>query len=477
MLHSNEPEKNANQATRLYLRPPVYGKYDERRETGQYGVTDLANTITKRGCFNAIMHYLLPSEAACMKQTRKLFGDAVETASEQIVRHLHALHYSRVPLPLPVAAVGGGGGGGGGSTWTRYLHELTTNKSHKLLLMGGGDGYESDTTNRVDMMVIDDEGTKISWQACAPMIKKRFCHAAYYCQGQVLSVNSDDGDNADGDNPDGQGTCERYDVLSQTAVELEHTLPIPDLRGVSMAELDGKVFVIGGKYKDATTDRYVASDRVFCLDMNRGQAGKWIEQEARLITRRFGAAAATYQGKVWLAGGCNQNLGHLSSIEVFDPLVGSWQPAGYLTRGQVGSIALFVIENDLFAAGCNYSIGMWVAKRDGQTGAWQLVSELNDGERNSCGLAACGSTIYFLGGYNSRSNKNWNSFDTRTNKWASQQEQYRDVATRQLPRTFNGGQAVCITPSEQLLGLSTWTSYPDFVHCQEEEEVEEEEDK
>jgi len=351
------------------------------------------------------------------------------------------------------------------------LHELATNKSHKLLIMGGYD-VGANVSNRVDMMVIDDEGTKISWQSCAPMIKKRFLNAAYYCQGQILSVSSQDGFGADG-----PGTSELYDVLSQTAVELEHKLPIPNLYAVAMAELDGKAFAIGGRisdrrYRDVASRRHVISDRVFCLDnkRHRGQAGTWIEQEARLITARRDAAAATYQGKVWLAGGCYSNGQLSSSIEVFDPLVGSWQAAGDLTKARYGSIALFVIKDDLFAAGGTDEEGMWVERRDGQTGAWQLMSEHDDGYRGGCALAACGSIIYFLGGNSSSTSKSWNSFDTRTNKWASQQEQYRDEATRQLPSAFLGGQAVCITPSEQLSGLGTWTSYPDFVRREEEEE-------
>ena len=51
---------------------------------------------------------------------------------------------------------------------------------------------------------------------------------------------------------------------------------------------------------------------------------------------------------------------------------------------------------------------------------------------------------------------NWNSFDTQTNTWASQEEQYQDVATRQLPREFTSGQAVCITPDEQLAVLARY---------------------
>jgi len=454
---ASRAEERTYQATRLYLIPPVFDEHDERQDTGDYGLMHLAITITKCRCFAAIIHFLLPSEAARVLQARKIFGSAVEAAEEQIVRHLHKLYFSRVPLPLPVAAVGGGGGGGGGSTWTRYLHDLITNKSHKVLLMGGFK-LTNGSTNQVDMMVIDDEGT-ITWEKCAPMIKKRSSHSAYYCQGQVLAVSSYAGGGFNG-----PGTTEFYDVLSQLSVQLEHALPIPNLCDFAMAELNGKAFVIGGSYYDNTTHQHIRSDRVFYLNMDEKQADGWIEQNARPIKHRnYGppVAAATYQGKLWLAGAGDLRR----SIKVFDPDVGSWQTAGNLTRERTGSIALFVINDDLFAAGEASNV-MWIEKRDGQTGAWQLVSELDDRNRKGCSLVACGSTIYFLGG-NSGTNKSWNSFDMRKNIWASQQEQYRNKATRQLPRSFTHCQAVCITPTEQLLGLSTWTSYPDFVHHQD----------
>jgi hypothetical protein len=441
-------DNRAYQATRLYSTPPVFGEHDERRETGDYGLMHLVITITKRRCFNLVVYFLPPSEVARLLQVCKRFSSVVEAAEEQLVMHLHALYFSHVPLLVA-----------GGRKWTRCLHDLT-NKSHKLLIIGGYDGLR--VTNRVDMMVIDDIGT-ISWQACNPMTKNRWFYSTYYCQGEVLSVSSC--------GHDGQGTGERYDVLSQTAVELEHDLPIQDLWGVAIAQLDGKAFAIGGDYKDAANRKRVELDvdRVFCLDnkRHRGQAGTWIEQEARLITGRSGGAAATYQGKVWLAGGRDDYGRLLSSIEVFDPVVGSWQAAGNLTMARFCISHLFVIKDALFAAGCTSydSEGMWVEKRDAQTGTWQLLSRLNDGNRDDCALAACGSTIYFLGGNRGSSTfKSWNSFDTRTSTWASQQEQYRDEATRQLPRIFNRAQAVCITPSEQISGLCTWTSYPDFVH-------------
>ena len=330
--------------------------------------------------------------------------------------------------------------------------ENNEDNEDKILIMGGF--FDQSLTNSVDMMVIDKEDAKISWRECKPMIKPRIGHSAYYYHGEVLSVCSDNRfSNCEGIN-------ERYDVLSQKAVVLEHKLPIPDLCDVAMAELDGKVFVIGGKYYDFTTGLEVKSNRVFCLD----EGDTWIEQERKLNTARDCAAAATYQGKMWLAGGLDGNRRPLSSVEVFGPhdplhpLVRSWQEVGNLTKARQGSIALFVIKDDLFAAGVDPEAGstpagrvtpndvMWIEKRDGQTGAWRHVSAINDPIRYGCALAACGSIIYFLGGRVAHCAESWDSFDTIKRTWASQQEQYRDEATRKLPRDFSFGQAVCITP-------------------------------
>jgi hypothetical protein len=432
--------KEANrvyQATRAYANAPVFPEHDERHKTHEYALTHLAQTITKKPILHNIGSFLDGADLGRLSQTRKVIGN--ELREDAIAKAIHQQCFSRIPFESMVKAKGD-------RTWTGYLPELVNDRSHKILIMGGSINTQFSTnpqfsTNRVDMMIINDGN--IEWKMCAPMIKNRenLTYSAYYCQGQVLSVDGD---------MDGRYSSERYDVLSQTAVEHEHMQPTTNVHRVAIVELDGKAFAIGGVYRDAAR-QFVFSDRVSSLDMS--QAGAWIE-EARLITGRSGAAAATYQGKVWVAGGYGNGQA-LSSVEVFDPVVGLWQAAGDLTKARYGRIALFAIKDDLFAAGSNFD-GMYVEKRDMQTGAWQLVSELNDCIRTDCALAACGSTIYFFGGFNFFVKKTWDSFDTHTSMWASQQEQYRDVSTRQLPREFCNGQAVCITPDEQLAVLSEY---------------------
>jgi len=70
--------------------------------------------ITKRPIFHAIIHFLLPSEAAIVLQCRKVFVVQVEQAAEaEIDRHIQALELSQAAFSSPSS-----------SSNVRYLHYL-----------------------------------------------------------------------------------------------------------------------------------------------------------------------------------------------------------------------------------------------------------------------------------------------------------------------------------------------------------------
>jgi N-acetylneuraminic acid mutarotase len=393
------------------------------------GLIDIVSTVSYN--FDIIVHFLQPREAARLQQASKIFVLSVEAVEEQIVMFL------KKQLPwmfLPIRQTN--------LSFTHQLHELLSNKSKKILLMGGVN-ESIGVTNRVQIMVINDDGSNISWKTCVPMIKKRLGHLAIYHQGKILVASSD---------AVAKGTCEQYDVLLQKS-ETKQPLPIPNLCNFAMVELDSKTFIIGGEYQDA--DQCIISNRVFCLD-NTIHTDTWVEQ-AVTATARSGAVAVTYQGKIWLAGGYDGN-NRLSNIEIYDPLESSWQPAGNFINSQCySSFCLFVINDELFASG-GYWNSTWIIKRNKDTSVWELLSEIDDGYRDYCSMAACGTKIYFFGGYyQSRSNNTWNSYDTVTNIWASEEGQYQDKAKRHMPLGIANGKAVCITPNEELLALSNWS--------------------
>jgi len=495
----------------LCSKPPIFGEQDERRKTDNYGLVHMLLTIVYH--FNAVVSFLQPREAARLQQTRKIFISPIEEVEKQILMYLHQKYFPFTPFPsmservatsaaavvvadhakaeveaevaiddnkffsdadlnllLYNSTIGQIDEERNGMTYTHYLHEsmielaskeggmcyarclheLLTDTSHKILLIDGDGNKEN--IHRVDMMIINDD--KISWQACAPMIKKHRSYALIYNQGQVLAISN---------NEDDSFICDRYDVLSQTTVTLEQEFPIWNLSRFATAELDGKVFIIGGMFM---ADELVISDRVFCLDMNLGQECTWIELP-RLREPLFDAGATAYQGKIWLADS------YTSSIDVFDPFECIWKENSKLTKIRTsGSIGLFVINYDLFAAGATNSDGlidtlhmMWIEKYNKDTGNWELVCEYLDMNRNNCALAACGTKIYFFGGIDDESSIQFNSFDIITNTWTFDYEKKRQIMidgenrTYLLPRYFCQGQAVCITQNKELLALSTWTNF------------------
>jgi len=104
----------AYQATRAYSAPPILPERDERRATNDYGLVHLAMTITKQHVFHAIIHLLLPSEAALVLQCRKVFVSQVGRVIEaEVHRTLHALQHSPAAFPSTPPAYN-----------LRYLHYL-----------------------------------------------------------------------------------------------------------------------------------------------------------------------------------------------------------------------------------------------------------------------------------------------------------------------------------------------------------------
>ena len=161
------------------------------------------------------------------------------------------------------------------------------------------------------------------------------------------------------------------------------------------------------------------------------------ELEGRLNTARHSASVVTYQGKIWLAGGIDENVNHLSSIEVFDPQLGIWQILGNLSNLRGDGVHLFEINDDLYAAVGFYSQGMFVEKRNHETGLWELIGNINDGQRSNCSITVLNGKIYFFGGdiFEDCKKKfsSWNSFDPLTLKWASQEEFFLEKNSRKMP--------------------------------------------
>ena len=100
--------------------------------------------------------------------------------------------------------------------------------------------------------------------------------------------------------------------------ELTEPMPIPR-EGLAVVELEGKIYTIGGKNQPG----YSALGTVEIYDPLRNE---WSTGPS-LVNPRFFAAAASYDGKIFVFGGRNGN-NILHSSEMYDPENGAWEDIG-----------------------------------------------------------------------------------------------------------------------------------------------------
>ena len=80
-----------------------------------------------------------------------------------------------------------------------------------------------------------------------------------------------------------------------------------------VCSLDNRVYCIGGTYGPSGTK--------YCFRLNETES-KW-DRIANLQQGRFQAAVASFEGKIWVVGGCDA-WNPLRSVEIYDPSDNSW---------------------------------------------------------------------------------------------------------------------------------------------------------
>jgi N-acetylneuraminic acid mutarotase len=109
-------------------------------------------------------------------------------------------------------------------------------------------------------------------------------------------------------------TVQVYDIASDSW-ELGPPLPQPNNHGMA-ASVNGKVYLIGGQTSDASNQGYL--DTVYELDPAMGQ---WVEK-ARMPMARGAGVAVVHDGKIYVAGG---RPPHEQAFAVYDPATDSWE--------------------------------------------------------------------------------------------------------------------------------------------------------
>ncbi|HEY8471631.1 MAG TPA: S8 family serine peptidase [Natronosporangium sp.] len=184
----------------------------------------------------------------------------------------------------------------------------------------------------------------------------------------------------------------RYDAVAD---EWEHLpdVPGPVVNGVAVCEA-GKIHVLGGADTDA-----VPSDRHYVYDIARNE---WSEA-APLPTARAEAAAAVWNGTIYLAGGTITGDWYevTDRVDAYDIATDTWRPAASMPVA-LRSPGFIQVGPELYLAGgldrrTTEQVFDVVQVLDLDTGSWRLGPPLAE-PRSHVAMAATDAAIYAIGG-------------------------------------------------------------------------------
>ena len=176
-----------------------------------------------------------------------------------------------------------------------------------------------------------------------------------------------------------------------------------------MAQLDGRIFVVGG-YDPASKDQFLAAVEVYDPATDRWSSA------APLPIALSGAAVAGLQGKLYVVGG-NNAAGASQAAFVYDPEMDRWSSLSPLP----GALAF---GRAIALQGALYVVGGWPANNqlwryDPAGDMWTVLSPMRVG-RHSPALITDGRYLYVAGG-----GQEWTGldsverYDPLTDRWLS----------------------------------------------------------
>jgi N-acetylneuraminic acid mutarotase len=287
------------------------------------------------------------------------------------------------------------------------------------------------------------------WRRCADCRRDRGYFAAVWFKGEVYAIGTYSIIAA--------GTVEKFNPFTNVWSNVPN-LP-RKLRSAGAAVLDSKLYVIGGH--DTFSETY--SDCVFVFDDSGGfeecpssstlscsssRRHHWEMIKTRMTKPRSRHAAAGFDGKIWIAGGCFEGFTVTRSVECYDPVDNRWYEAPPLTTPRDFS-NLLVVNGALYAVGGDVDDTGAQATRTIEmfnrvANEWEHVTAFKD-ERKGFSTSAIGSKIYIFGGSCDEEQyelNTWDAFDVSTGHWDSDlRGNYQ-----KMPAIDSWGQAVTVPP-------------------------------
>ena len=239
-------------------------------------------------------------------------------------------------------------------------HMTAAGLNGKIYVFGGSGAMTQEAPSGTLDAAWEYDTAADTWRAIAKLSAKRTAGAAVALGGKIYFI----GGSSDLTGPDGKvanaglvvGTNESYDPATNKW-ETHKAMPTPR-NHPAIGAVGGKIYVIGGRITANNIGGFTAAN-VDVVEEYNPATDSWRAMN-RMPTPRSGEGWATYEGKIYVAGGEERNYhieGPLRDVEVFDPAVNDWYrlPSMPTARHGVNVAAyggkLFVIGGHLVFAG------------------------------------------------------------------------------------------------------------------------------
>jgi N-acetylneuraminic acid mutarotase len=214
---------------------------------------------------------------------------------------------------------------------------------------------------------------------------------------------------------------EIYDAASATWISSKKdgpssVAPLPvGVDDAAAASYDGKLYVVGG-----FVEGQVSSGDLFIYDPIKNA---W-SHGADMPTPRGGLTANFINGILYAVGGTNENATALDIVEAYNPSNDMWTTNLDPVPTARQELSSAVVDGQLYVIGGRISDPSTnlnsMERFDPRFGNWTILDDMPS-KRSGLGAAAIGDMIYVFGGESSNYVFNNNEkYDTRTGNWVSQ---------------------------------------------------------
>ncbi len=217
--------------------------------------------------------------------------------------------------------------------------------------------------------------------------------------------------------------------------------PLPEANSeLSIAELDGKIYVLGGYPSNRVS---VATVQVYDPSVN-----SWKLTTPLPVTLNH-TMAASVDGRLYLIGGQISAAGDgpfVNTVYEYDPARATWTSRAPMPTPRSGGAAA-VIDGKIYVAGGRPPHGRDFAVYDPRANAWRTLPDLPT-QRNHLAAGAIGGKVYVAGGrfgagFDSEKTDAVEVFDPATNAW---------TARARMPRPRGGVNGIAALGCLHLFG-------------------------